>query len=146
MKLQVSVCTLIFLFLIPPFPSSVFSDLNSDRQALLNFAATVVHIRKLNWKASTPVFTSWVGITCNLNKTSVTAIHLPGIGLFGSIPSNSIGKLHALQVLSLRSNFLYGKSSHGNIKSTFILQVLSLGSNFLYRKLVCPHSFRGCKI
>ncbi|KAM2975509.1 hypothetical protein FF1_001666 [Malus domestica] len=70
MKLQVSICTLIFLSLIPPFPSSVFSDLNSDRQALLNFAATVVHIRKLNWNASTPVCMSWVGITCNLNKTS----------------------------------------------------------------------------
>ncbi|KAB2598418.1 inactive receptor kinase [Pyrus ussuriensis x Pyrus communis] len=128
MKLQVSFCTLIFLFLVPPFPSSVFSDLNSDRQVLLNFAATVVHIKKLNWNASTPVCTSWVGITCSLNKTSVTAIHLPAIGLFGSIPSNSIGKLHALQVLSLRSNFLYG-SLPSDILSIPSLEYLYLQHN-----------------
>ncbi|CAN6565245.1 unnamed protein product [Malus baccata var. baccata] len=134
MKLQVFVRMLIFLSLVTPFPSSVLSDLNSDGQALLNFAGTVVHTRKLNWNASIPVCTSWVGITCNLNKTGVTAIHLPGIGLFGSIPSNSIGKLRALRVLSLHSNFLYG-SLPSDIPSIPSLEFLYLHQNNFSGKL-----------
>ena len=111
MKFQPFIALLTFLFLLLPlhkFPQ-VVADLNSDRQALLDFVAAVPHARKLNWNATTPVCTSWVGVTCNLNGTGVIAIRLPGIGLSGPIPANTIGKLNALRVLSLRSNNLNRK-------------------------------------
>ncbi|XWS56916.1 hypothetical protein CRYUN_Cryun09bG0126800 [Craigia yunnanensis] len=110
MKFQPFVALLNFLFLLLPlhkFPQ-VVADLNSDKQALLDFAAAVPHARKLNWNATTPVCTSWLGITCNLNGTGVTFISLPGIGLSGPIPANTIGNLNALRVLSLRFNNLNG--------------------------------------
>ncbi|KAI3508403.1 hypothetical protein L1887_23410 [Cichorium endivia] len=83
-------------------------DLSSDAEALLKFASSVPHLRKLNWNSTIPICTSWFGITCNDEGTRVTAVHLPGIGLYGPIPPNSIGKLDALRILSLRSNFLTG--------------------------------------
>ncbi|KAM0069111.1 putative protein kinase RLK-Pelle-LRR-III family [Helianthus debilis subsp. tardiflorus] len=99
-------------------------NLSSDAQALIEFASLVPHVRKLNWNSTVPICTSWVGITCNDEGTRVIAIHLPGHGLFGPIPKNSIGKLDALRILSLRSNFLNG---------TLPTDVLSLPSlQFLY--------------
>ncbi|KAJ0551626.1 putative protein kinase RLK-Pelle-LRR-III family [Helianthus annuus] len=99
-------------------------NLSSDAQALLEFASSVPHVRKLNWNSTVPICTSWVGITCNDEQTRVIAIHLPGHGLFGPIPKNSIGKLDALRILSLRSNFLNG---------TLPTDVLSLPSlQFVY--------------
>ncbi|CAN0877175.1 Probable inactive receptor kinase At3g08680 [Linum grandiflorum] len=88
---------------------SAHSDLNSDAKSLLNFAASVPHItRKLNWNSSTPVCTSWVGVTCDPTHTRVVAVRLPGVGLYGNLPPNTIGNLHSLRVLSLRSNGLSG--------------------------------------
>ncbi|KAI3808952.1 hypothetical protein L1987_24921 [Smallanthus sonchifolius] len=104
------------------------ADLSSDAQALLQFAASVPHVRKLNWNSTIPICTSWVGITCNDEGTRVTAIHLPGHGLFGPIPQNSIGKLDALRVLSLRSNFLKG-TLPSDIPSIPSLQFLYLQNN-----------------
>ncbi|KAJ0564603.1 putative protein kinase RLK-Pelle-LRR-III family [Helianthus annuus] len=99
-------------------------NLSSDAQALIEFASSVPHVRKLNWNSTVPICTSWVGITCNGEQTRVIAIHLPGHGLFGPIPKNSIGKLDALRILSLRSNFLNG---------TLPTDVLSLPSlQFVY--------------
>ncbi|MFS7958407.1 putative protein kinase RLK-Pelle-LRR-III family [Helianthus anomalus] len=99
-------------------------NLSSDAQALIEFASSVPHVRKLNWNSTVPICSSWVGITCNDEGTRVIAIHLPGHGLFGPIPKNSIGKLDALRILSLRSNFLNG---------TVPTDVLSLPSlQFLY--------------
>ncbi|KAJ0909610.1 putative protein kinase RLK-Pelle-LRR-III family [Helianthus annuus] len=99
-------------------------NLSSDAQALIEFASSVPHVRKLNWNSTLPICTSWVGITCNDEGTRVMAIHLPGHGLFGPIPKNSIGKLDALRILSLRSNFLNG---------TLPTDVLSLPSlQFVY--------------
>lgn len=95
---------LLFLFLI----SHIAADLRSDKQALLNFAARVPHVRKLNWNGSTPVCASWVGVTCNRNGSRVVALRLPGVGLFGPIPTNTIQKLDSLMVLSFRSNQLSG--------------------------------------
>ncbi|KAK0593341.1 hypothetical protein LWI29_035000 [Acer saccharum] len=131
MKLHNSIAALTVLFLVllqlSIFPP-IIADLNSDRQALLEFAAAVPHARKLNWNAAVPVCSSWFGITCDLNGTRVIAIHLPGVGLSGNIPDNSIQKLDALQILSLRSNYL-----SGNLPSTITsipsLQYLYLQSN-----------------
>lgn len=84
------------------------ADINSDKQALLDFASVVPHSWKLNWNSSTPICTSWVGITCSTNGSRVLAVRLPGVGLYGPIPANTLGKLDALVTLSLRSNLLRG--------------------------------------
>ncbi|XP_058110725.1 probable inactive receptor kinase At5g58300 [Magnolia sinica] len=95
---------LVLIFLLP----SATADLNSDKQALLNFSAAVPHGRKLNWNLAVPICSSWIGIKCDSNQTRVIAVRLPGVGLYGPIPPNTLGRLDALQVLSLRSNYLSG--------------------------------------
>jgi hypothetical protein len=85
-------------------PCAKSADLNSDKQALLAFAASLPHGRKLNWSSTTPVCTSWVGVTCTPDKSRVHTLRLPAVGLFGPIPADTLGKLDALEVLSLRSN------------------------------------------
>ncbi|KAJ7959960.1 Receptor-like kinase [Quillaja saponaria] len=55
-----------------------------------------------------PVCMNWVGVTCNANRTRIIYLRLPGIGLVGSIPVNTLGKLDALRILSLHSNLLIG--------------------------------------
>ncbi|KAJ6697004.1 hypothetical protein OIU85_003374 [Salix viminalis] len=101
--------TVAFLFFILPVVPQIVADLNSERQALLDFAAAVPHIRELNWNVSTSICSSWVGIACDKNGTGVVSVHLPGVGLFGPIPANTIGRLNSLKILSLRSNSLNGK-------------------------------------
>ncbi|XP_039132661.1 probable inactive receptor kinase At5g58300 [Dioscorea cayenensis subsp. rotundata] len=91
------------------FSSQVTADLlNSDKQALLAFASALHHGRKLNWNSTTPICSSWIGVKCSVDQARVQAIRLPGMGLFGSISSNTLAKLDALQTLSLRSNHLVG--------------------------------------
>lgn len=92
--------------LFPLLPCTKGADLNSDKQALLAFAASLPHGKKINWTRTTQVCTSWVGVTCTPDGKRVRELRLPAIGLFGPIPSNILGKLDALQVLSLRSNRL----------------------------------------
>ncbi|XP_042511498.1 probable inactive receptor kinase At5g58300 [Macadamia integrifolia] len=106
--LPYSFARVLFLFyLLFLFPLAI-ADLNSDKQALLKFAATVPHGRKLNWDATAPICSSWVGITCSPDGTRVVTLRLPGVGLTGPIPANTLGKLDALGTLSLRSNRLSG--------------------------------------
>ncbi|KAK9075403.1 hypothetical protein SSX86_003726 [Deinandra increscens subsp. villosa] len=128
MKLQLlSVAT--FILLLYNFHLTTADlDLNSDAQSLLKFSSSIIHLRKLNWNSSNPVCTSWVGIKCNDEGTRVIAIHLPGVGLFGQIPHNSIGKLDNLKILSLRSNFLSG-ALPSDILSIPSLQSLYLQHN-----------------
>ncbi|KAI4331648.1 hypothetical protein MLD38_029814 [Melastoma candidum] len=87
--------------------SRVLADLDADKQALLQFLTAVPHGRKVSWASNTSVCT-WVGITCSPDTSRVTAIRLPGSGLLGQIPVNTLGKLDALTILSLRSNRLSG--------------------------------------
>lgn len=96
---------LLFLFMLLPMD---MADLNSDRQALLDFTAAVPHGRKLNWKANSSVCTSWIGVACSADGTRVISLRLPGAGFNGPIPANTLGRLDALTSLSLRSNFLSG--------------------------------------
>ncbi|XP_010541472.1 PREDICTED: probable inactive receptor kinase At5g58300 isoform X2 [Tarenaya hassleriana] len=84
------------------------ADLVSDQQALLAFVAAVPHRRRLNWNSTNHVCKSWVGVTCTPDGARVLALRLPGIGLVGPIPPNTLGKLDSLRVLSLRSNLLSG--------------------------------------
>ncbi|KAM3355622.1 putative inactive receptor kinase [Capsicum galapagoense] len=108
MKLQPLLTAVAILIPLLSVFLQVIANLDSDRKALLNFADSVPHVRKLNWDLALPVCKSWAGITCNKDGTRVVAIHLPAVGLFGPIPANSIGKLDALKVLSLRANYLNG--------------------------------------
>ncbi|XXG40065.1 hypothetical protein AAC387_Pa01g0869 [Persea americana] len=117
---------LFLIFILPP----ATADLNSDKQALLNFSATVPHGRKLNWNLATPICTSWIGVKCDSNQTHVLALRLPGVGLSGPIPANTLGKLGALRVLSLRANRLSG-SLPSDIISLPSLQSLYLQQNNL---------------
>ena len=128
MKLHSSIAGLSFLLFTLLIFNPLLADLNSDRKALLHFAASVYHTKRLNWNASNPVCSSWIGVTCNINGTRVISIRLPGIGLAGSIPANSIGKLDALRVLSLRSNLLSGNLPT-DIPSLPSLQFLYLQQN-----------------
>ncbi|KAF5959753.1 hypothetical protein HYC85_000962 [Camellia sinensis] len=116
------------IFLLLPILPLIIGDLNSDRQALLDFASAVPHSRKLNWNYNLSVCSSWVGISCNDDGTRVIGIHLPGVGLSGPIPANTIGKLDALRLLSLRSNHLNGNLP-SDIPSIPSLQSLYLQHN-----------------
>ncbi|GAB4833117.1 hypothetical protein Ancab_031363 [Ancistrocladus abbreviatus] len=116
------------LLLIFPLPCT--ADLNSDKKALLQFASLVPHGRKVNWSATSPICTAWVGITCSPNETNVVALRLPGVGLRGPIPENTLGKLDGLMTLSLRANRLSGNLP-ADILSLSSLQYINLQRNNL---------------
>lgn len=126
--LRAAIPTTSLLFCVLLLIPLVVADLNSDIQALLDFASAVPHARKLNWSPTIPICSSWVGITCNVDKTRVTAVRLPAVGLYGSLPSNTLGKLDALHVLSLRSNYLTGNLP-SDVASIPSLQYLFLQHN-----------------
>ncbi|KAM6581500.1 hypothetical protein CsatA_005274 [Cannabis sativa] len=101
-------CVVALLFLLSIFTEPTMADLDSDKKALLDFISAVPHGHKVNWDPSTPVCTTWVGINCTLNGSNVISIRLPGVGLYGPIPANTLEKLDTLMILSLRSNRLNG--------------------------------------
>lgn len=119
-----------FLFVIVILFPLAIADLNSDKQALLRFAAAVPHRRNFKWASATSVCTSWFGITCDPNGTHVVSVRLPGVGLVGAIPANTLGKLDNLKVISLRSNLLSGKLPT-DITSLHSLEYLYLQHNNL---------------
>ncbi|KAL3616249.1 hypothetical protein CASFOL_039639 [Castilleja foliolosa] len=116
--------------LVALFPTA-HSDLTSDKNALLAFSASVPHGRRLNWNPNSPVCTSWTGINCAPDGQSVIGVRLPGIGLTGPIPNNTLGNLNSLRVLSLRSNSLNG-SLPSDILSLPSLQYIFLQNNNFY--------------
>lgn len=84
---------------------------DADRAALLDFLAGVGGGRaaRLNWSSSTArVCGGWRGVTCSADGSRVVALRLPGLGLSGPVPRGTLGRLTALQVLSLRANSLSG--------------------------------------
>ncbi|XP_060203781.1 probable inactive receptor kinase At4g23740 [Lycium barbarum] len=118
-----------FLFLSVLFWSALFWIANSepyeDRQALLDFLDNVNHSRYLNWDYRTSACSSWTGVTCNHDQSRIIAIRLPGVGFRGSIPVNTLSRLSALQILSLRSNSLSGSipsdfANLGNLTSVYL--------------------------
>ncbi|CAN1789736.1 Probable inactive receptor kinase At2g26730 [Linum perenne] len=48
----------------------------------------------------------WVGVGCDANQSVVHTLRLSGADLVGPIPTNTLGKLSQLRVLSIRSNRL----------------------------------------
>ncbi|XP_031109138.1 probable inactive receptor kinase At2g26730 [Ipomoea triloba] len=85
----------------------VNSEPTQDKQALLAFLSRVPHASRVQWNASASACT-WVGVQCDDNSSFVFALRLPGVGLVGNIPANTLGRLSRLRVLSLRSNRLTG--------------------------------------
>ncbi|KAL8539434.1 hypothetical protein ACS0TY_001160 [Phlomoides rotata] len=127
LEFQFAVSALSFL-LLSYCQLIISSNLDSDTNALLEFAHSVPHARRLNWNATNPICESWIGITCTKDGARVIGLRLPGIGLYGPIPTNTIGKLDGLKVLSLRSNYLNG-SLPSDILSIPSLQALYLQHN-----------------
>ncbi|GFP92613.1 probable inactive receptor kinase at4g23740 [Phtheirospermum japonicum] len=82
--------------------------LESDKQALLDFVNEFPHLHSLNWTQNSPVCENWTGISCSEDGQRVTALRLPGVGFHGPIPQNTLSRLSALQILSLRSNGING--------------------------------------
>ncbi|GMN44472.1 hypothetical protein TIFTF001_013682 [Ficus carica] len=88
--------------------SGVTANLDEDKQALLDFLNNISHSHTLKWSQDSSVCSTWTGIICNSNHTRVMELHLPGVGFRGPIPSDTLGRLSALQVLSLRMNRISG--------------------------------------
>uniref|UniRef100_A0A6N2M562 Protein kinase domain-containing protein n=1 Tax=Salix viminalis TaxID=40686 RepID=A0A6N2M562_SALVM len=80
-----------------------------DKQALLDFVNNLPHSRSLNWNESSNVCNNWTGVICSEDGTRVIAVRLPGVGFHGPIPPNTLSRLSALQILSLRSNGISGE-------------------------------------
>ncbi|CAA0812115.1 Probable inactive receptor kinase [Striga hermonthica] len=118
------------------WPSIVLAEaalLESDKQALLDFSGKLNRFRRpLNWDEKFPVCKNWTGITCDEDGRRVISVRLPGLGFRGPIPENTLSRLSALQVLSLRSNGINGTfpTDFGNLKNL----------TFLYLQ---HNSFRG---
>ncbi|PNX94543.1 putative inactive receptor kinase [Trifolium pratense] len=94
-----------------------------DKVVLLEFMNKFSPSRTLNWNESLSVCDNWTGVTCNEDRSRVIAIRLPGVGFHGNIPPNTISNLSALQILSLRSNFITGffPSDFSNLKNLSFL-------------------------
>uniref|UniRef100_A0A1J3F9T6 Putative inactive receptor kinase n=1 Tax=Noccaea caerulescens TaxID=107243 RepID=A0A1J3F9T6_NOCCA len=84
------------------------ADPVQDKRALLEFLTIMRPTRSLNWNESSSVCNIWTGVTCNQDESRIVAVRLPGVGLNGQIPPNTISRLSALRVLSLRSNRISG--------------------------------------
>lgn len=96
-----------------------------DKQALLDFARNLYHSRPLNWDDNSSACSIWTGVTCNHDKSRIIAVRLPGIGFHGQIPSNTISRLSALELLNLRSNGISGPfppdfSKLGNLTALYL--------------------------
>lgn len=101
-----------FIFLAIVFLGTHFliatSEPVEDKQSLLDFIKNINHSRSLNWEGNSSACRNWTGVTCNHDKSRVIALRLPGIGLHGPIPSNTLSRLSAIQILNLRSNGISG--------------------------------------
>ena len=112
---------------------SAASEPAADKAALLAFLKQTPHGNRIQWNSSTSAC-EWRGVTCNSNQTRVVALRLPGAGLVGAIPGDTLSRLDALRILSLRSNRLSGAlpADLGNLRQ---LRSLYLHNNRLSGEL-----------
>ncbi|KAG8383659.1 hypothetical protein BUALT_Bualt04G0036900 [Buddleja alternifolia] len=101
--LLLSVIAILLLLLLP----SAAPDIASDRAALLALRSAVGG-RVLLWNLSSPTPCSWPGVTCSPHNSAVVELRLPGMGVSGQLPPNTVSNLTNLQTLSLRYNALTG--------------------------------------
>ncbi|CAH9081929.1 unnamed protein product [Cuscuta epithymum] len=98
------------------FQGVVSGGLKADKEALLDFATVVVphsghrRLQLMGWshKKAAQICSSWLGVTCNPDRSRVAGLRLPRMGLAGAIPENTIRRLDALQTLNLQNNRLSG--------------------------------------
>ncbi|KAM3761860.1 hypothetical protein ACB098_01G300000 [Castanea mollissima] len=103
-----SVLLLCFVSLLLLLSGRVNSEPTQDKQALLAFLNLTRHANRVQWNSSVSAC-NWVGVECDLNQSFVYSVRLPGVGLVGAIPPNTLGRLSQLRVLSLRANRLTGE-------------------------------------
>ncbi|KAK6947880.1 Leucine-rich repeat [Dillenia turbinata] len=98
-----------------------------DKQALLDFVNKLPHSRSLNWNESSPVCNNWIGVICSGDGSRIVSVRLPGVGFQGQIPPNTLSRLSALVILSLRSNALSGSfpSDFVNLRNLSFLYLQS---------------------
>lgn len=120
---------LLCLHLLLPLLPFAMADIASEKQALLAFASAVYRGNKLNWSQNIPLC-SWHGVVCSPDQSRILALRVPGAGLIGTIPANTLGRLVFLQVLSLRSNRLSGSLPY-DVASLPSLQAIFLQHNEL---------------
>ncbi|CAM8891583.1 unnamed protein product [Rhodiola kirilowii] len=98
--------------------AGVDSEPTQDKQTLLSFLSQIPHEARLKWNANDSAC-NWLGVECDSTSSFVYALRLPGVGLIGQIPANTLGKMTQLRVLSLRSNRLTGEipSDFANLTS-----------------------------
>ncbi|XP_045816086.1 probable inactive receptor kinase At4g23740 isoform X1 [Trifolium pratense] len=99
---------LFLLFMFSAVLVSVEAEPIEDKQALLDFLNKMNHSPHLNWDENSSVCQTWRGVTCNTDQSRVIAIRLPGAGLSGPIPPNTLTRLSALETVSLRLNGITG--------------------------------------
>lgn len=122
---KVATCVVVVLF----FVSAAGQDLAADTRALITFR-NVFDPRgtKLNWTNTTSTC-RWNGVVCSRDR--VTQIRLPGDGLTGIIPPESLSLLSELRVVSLRNNHLTGPFP-GELGNCNHVHALYLGGNDFY--------------
>ncbi|CAM8908994.1 unnamed protein product [Rhodiola kirilowii] len=114
-----------FVILVLSFIISTIADPVEDKNALLDFINKIHHSRPLNWNTNLSVCNDWRGVTCDTDQTRVIALRLPGLGITGSIPPNTLSRLTAIQILSLRSNGITGPfpsevTTFGNLTALYL--------------------------
>lgn len=113
------------IFLIGTLSWHVNANIEEDKQALLDFLHNIYHSHPINWTVDFPVCKNWTGVGCNKDQSRVISLRLPGLGFHGPIPSDTLSRLSALELLSLRSNSLSGPfpsdfSKLGNLSSLYL--------------------------
>ncbi|KAK6925928.1 Leucine-rich repeat [Dillenia turbinata] len=115
-------------FSVQGFP--VTDAIEEDKQALLAFIGNVSLSKYINWNANTSVCFSWTGVICSGDHSRVIAVRLPGIGFRGPIPENTLGRLSALQVLSLRLNEISGEFPYDFVRLKNLTAIYLQFNNF----------------
>ncbi|XP_050271796.1 probable inactive receptor kinase At2g26730 [Quercus robur] len=103
-----SVWLLCFVSLLLLLSGRVNTEPTQDKQALLAFLNQTPHANRVQWNSSDSAC-NWFGVECDPNRSFVYSVRLPGVGLVGAIPANTLGRLSQLRVLSLRANRLSGE-------------------------------------
>lgn len=99
---------LVGILLLEAIIGCVVADLVEDKQALLDFLQNIPHAHKPNWNKDSSVCQSWTGVGCNADSSRVISLRLPGVGFRGPIPPNTLSRLSAIQIISLRLNNISG--------------------------------------
>ncbi|KAK4793386.1 hypothetical protein SAY86_023821 [Trapa natans] len=102
-------------------------EVKSDRSALTAIR-TAVRGRTLLWNLTAPTC-SWVGVICDNNRR-IVELHLPGMGLIGSVPTGVLGSLTTVQTLSLRYNALSGPIPPDIANLSSLRNLYLQGNNF----------------